>query len=59
LKWFWFKTVADEGNIRSDSKLEPLLISYTLISNDSNLEPLLIYVPAVVQDELLLIGRIL
>jgi hypothetical protein len=27
LKWFWFKTVADEGNIRSNSKLEPLLIS--------------------------------
>jgi hypothetical protein len=58
-KWFWFKTVANEGITSSGLKLEPLLISWTLISNDSSDEPLLIYGPAVVQDDPLLIGRIL
>jgi hypothetical protein len=42
-KQFWFQTAADEGNISSGLKLEPLLI----------------YGPALVQDEPLLIGCIL
>jgi hypothetical protein len=33
-KQFWFQTAADEGIISSGSKLEPLLISWPLISND-------------------------
>jgi hypothetical protein len=49
--WFWFKTTADKGIIRSGLKL----ISSTLISNNSSYELLLIYGQTAVQDKTLLI----